>query len=88
MTTSTYKFNADDLAPFNNKAVHSDGELCYVCGRKLGANPLYFEVHEGGYLRLQDGTEAIRDGGYMGHYAVGSECAKKFAPNLLKKLGA
>jgi hypothetical protein len=86
--TTTFDFNAGDSAPFNEKAISTSEELCHVCGRKVGKNPLWFEVVNGGDLRLQDGTEAIRDAGYMGHYPVGSECAKKFAPNLLKRLGA
>ena len=87
MATKTYEFNAGDAAPFNELATTLvDRELCYVCGRKLGANPLYFEVINGGDLRSQDGTEAIQDAGYMGCYPVGSTCAHKFAPGLLFKI--
>jgi hypothetical protein len=89
MTTTTYEFNAGDGAPFNELATTLvDRELCYVCGRKLGANPLYFEVINGGDLRLQDGTEydIASDRGYMGCYPVGSTCAHKFAPGLLFKM--
>ena len=87
--TTTYMFNAGDQAPFNHKASHAaDQEFCYVCGRKLGANPLYFEVIEGGDLRLQNGTEydVQSDAGYMGCFPVGSTCANKFAPNILFKM--
>lgn len=85
---TTFTFNAGDNAPFHAKAINHDLDCCYVCGRILGKNPMYMEVIDGGFIREQDGTEPIRDGGYMGHYPIGSECAKKFAPNLLKKLGA
>ena len=87
---SQIKFNAGDAAPFHPKAVDSvEIEFCFVCGRKLGANPIYFEVINGGELREQDGTQAIQDGGYMGYFPVGSECAKKFAPNVaVVKVGA
>lgn len=91
MATKTYEFNAGDAAPFNHKASHTVGvELCYVCGRKLGANPLFFEVINGGDLRLQDGTEydIASDNGYMGCFPVGTTCAHKFAPNILFKMGA
>ena len=93
-STTSYEFNAGDSAPFNDKASREvEQELCFVCGRKLGANPLYFEVINGGDLRLQDGTEydIANDRGYMGCYPVGSTCAHKFAPNILfhmKKAGA
>jgi hypothetical protein len=60
---------------------------CVQCGRKVGANAWYVEVIDGGYIRLQDGTEAnVSDAGYMGCYAIGNECAKSFAPNLLIKM--
>ena len=69
--------------------VGQDDFYCVQCGRKVGANAWYVEVINGGEIRLQDGTEAnINDAGYMGCYAVGNECAKKFAPNLLIKLGS
>lgn len=86
MATTTFTYNANEDAPFHPKAIVSDLELCSVCGRILGKNPWYMEVIDGGYIRLQDGTEPVRDGGYMGHYPIGTECAKKFAPNLLKKM--
>ena len=78
------------MAPFNEKAAQSSEiELCYVCGRKLGKNPIYFEVINGGELREQNGSPAVRDAGYMGCFPVGSECKKKFAPNVaIIKMGA
>ena len=88
---TTFEFNAGDPMPCNEKASSAiDQELCFVCGRKLGKNPLYFEVINGGDLRLQDCTEYDRssDNGYMGCYPVGSTCAHKFAPNLLIKMEA
>jgi hypothetical protein len=60
-------------------------DYCIQCGRKVGANPWMVEVINGGDIRLQDGTEAIHDGGYMGWWPIGNECAKSFAPNLLFK---
>jgi hypothetical protein len=60
--------------------------FCVQCGRKVGANPWYVEVIDGGYIRRQDGTPADQnDAGYMGCWAVGNECAKAFAPDLLFK---
>jgi hypothetical protein len=60
-------------------------DFCVQCGRKVGNNPWMVEVIDGGYIRLQDGTETILDGGYMGCYPVGNECAKAFESNILLK---
>jgi hypothetical protein len=61
--------------------------FCVQCGRKVGADAWYVELIDGGEIRLQDGTEAdVNDAGYMGCWAVGNECAKSFAPNLLFKM--
>lgn len=79
-------FNAGDAAPFNPKIHTSSEALCCVCGRKVGKNSWFFEVINGGDLRKQDGTEAVRDAGYMGCYPVGSECAKKFEDGILLKM--
>jgi hypothetical protein len=59
--------------------------FCVQCGRKVGADAWYVEMINGGEIRLQDGTEAVQDAGYMGWWPVGNECAKKFAPGLLFK---
>lgn len=78
------EFNAGDPAPFH-EGIHKDGaERCVVCGRKVGKKSYLVEVIDGGDIREQDGTEAdTEDAGYMGCWPVGSECAKKFAPNIL-----
>ena len=77
--TATIKFNLGSTAPSNRKALDSCDALCTVCGRKLGANPSYFEVNTG--------WEIITPGDVnedsQGCFPVGSECAKKFAPDLL-----
>ena len=79
------QFKAGDPAPFNEK-IHQDSEnRCCVCGRKTSEDSYYMEVINGGEIREQDGTEAVYDGGYMGCWSIGSECAKKFAPNILFK---
>jgi len=86
---SNVEFKAGDPAPFHPD-IHKDSESrCCVCGRKTKENSLYMEVVDGGNIREQDGTEAdIYDPGYMGCWSIGSECAKKFAPNILFKRGA
>ena len=61
-------------------------KFCVQCGRKVGEDPWWVEVIEGGEIREQDGSEAdYTDAGYMGHFPVGNECAKKFAKNILFK---
>jgi len=87
---SESRFEAGDPAPFHDD-IHKDSEdRCVVCGRKVGKNSYFVEVVNGGEIREQDGTEhdTASDAGYMGCWQVGSECAKKFAPNILFKRGA
>ena len=90
---STTTINAQGSVNFaepkmsDKKEYASDAQFCVQCGRLVGANPWMVEVVDGGVIRLQDGTEGVHDGGYMGWWAVGNECAKSFAPNLLKKWG-
>lgn len=89
MSVATVKIQAGDQPNFvEPKAnVGATENYCVQCGRKVGANAWYVEVIDGGYIRLQDGTEAdVNDAGYMGCYAIGNECAKSFAPNLLFKM--
>jgi hypothetical protein len=60
--------------------------FCIQCGKKVGADPYWVQVINGGEIREQDGSEAdYNDAGYMGYFAVGNECAKKFAKNILFK---
>jgi hypothetical protein len=67
--------------------VSATESYCVQCGRKVGANPWFVEIINGGDIRLQDGTEAdLSDAGYMGCWPVGNECAKEFASNLLFKM--
>lgn len=77
-------YNAGDSAPLNDKANHTVEALCFECGRKLGKNPLYFEVNTGWTLILPNSD----DKNSQGCFPIGRECAKKFAPELLQKIGA
>jgi hypothetical protein len=80
-----YKYIGGNPAPFmmsNNW--HYGQETCMVCDRKVGKSPYRVEVIEGGSLR--DQTKPYEsEAGYMGTWAVGSECAKQFDPNTLIK---
>jgi hypothetical protein len=90
MSVATTKIQAGGSVNFAEpKAnVKWNEPFCVQCGRKVGADAWYVEVIDGGDIRLQDGTEhdVANDAGYMGCWAVGNECAKSFAPNLLFKM--
>ena len=81
MTTDVL-FKAGDPAPFNDKAADSL-DYCFSCGRKLGSNPWFFEVNQGWMLI----DPSAKNSDSQGCFPVGVECAKKFNPELLVKLG-
>lgn len=67
----------------------SDYEPCQCCGRKVGKNPLYAIVVGGGSSLClpADAAEFEKhDGGWMGCYPIGSECAKMFPAGYLTTL--
>jgi len=67
----------------------SDYEPCQCCGRKVGKNPLYAIVVNGGIslCTLEDSAEFEKhDGGWMGCYPIGRECAKAFPAGYLTTL--
>jgi hypothetical protein len=84
MTTATFKYNAGDAAPHNEKALNSYDDLCTECGRALGKNPLYFEVNTSWQIIVPNSDEKNS----QGCFPIGSTCAHKFAPELLIKMGA
>ena len=84
-----YTYNAGDGMFWNENydACDKNGvqiERCTICARKLGANPFFVEVHNGG--DLVEFGKAVHDSGYMGCWPIGSECAKKFSPELIGNL--
>jgi len=83
--TTTNKFNAGEQMPFHpNLHTKTNKEYCALCGKGLGQNPVYVEVHAGGML-VEFG-KGIQDAGYMGCWAIGTSCANKFSPELIGKL--
>lgn len=70
-----------DQAPANKKAINSVNELCFVCGRALGKNPLYFEVNTNWEI-IAPGSDNLNS---QGCFPVGQTCANKFVPGLLIK---
>jgi hypothetical protein len=90
MATTTSKIQAGEQPNFAEPKSNVEWNeiFCVQCGRKVGKNSWFVEVINGGDIRLQDGTEydISSDPGYMGCWAVGNECAKSFAPNLLFKM--
>lgn len=81
--------HGDDM-PFKGGIHQGEMNRCAVCERKTGNDPLYVEVFDGGAIWdvSTHGEADINDRGYMGHYPVGSECAKKFATGVLKGVAA
>jgi len=81
--TKTYEYTAGSQMFWSEKLdnVRATEEHCTLCARKLGKNFLMVEVHNGGDLVAKG--FAVEDSGYMGAWPVGSECAKKFSPELL-----
>jgi hypothetical protein len=84
-----YKFNAGDGMFWHDNYGNNDKqgnpiERCTICARKLGENPVFVEVHNGG--DLVEFGKGIQDGGYMGCWPIGSECAKQFSPELIGHL--
>lgn len=77
---TTYKYNAGNRAPSNQKAMDTS-DLCMECGRALGKNPLYFEVNTDWEVIVPNSD----DENSQGCWPIGSTCAHKFAPNLLIK---
>lgn len=83
-----YLYMAGSPAPFRdtNGSTNIDyGQgTCMVCNRKVGKKPYRVEVIKGGDLRDQTKPYEM-EAGYMGTWAVGSECAKHFDPVVLIK---
>jgi len=83
---STYELNAGDAMSWHDKVfTDTSVDRCSVCGRKVSGNELFVEVHDGGNL-VEFGKGDVHSAGYMGCWAVGTECAKKFSPELLGKI--
>lgn len=82
MTTPIYTLGSD--APCNEKATNSTGEVCYCCGRKLGANPLYMHVNTCWELIARNDESADS----QGCFPIGSTCANKFADGILFRMEA
>lgn len=60
---------------------------CCVCAKRLPKKRhddkgIWLIMCEGGTHMAKIGTEDANDPGFMGEYAVGSDCAKKFAAKL------
>jgi hypothetical protein len=68
---------------------YGDLNCCQCCGRTVGKNPLGAIIVGGGGEMCQPADNAAfmqNDGGYMGWYPVGSECAKHFPAGYLTTL--
>lgn len=83
MTTSTI-YTLGSSAPINQKAADAMDELCFCCGRKLGANPFYMHVNTSWELIARNDESADS----QGCFPIGSTCANKFADGILFRMEA
>ena len=75
-----------DQEPRFAEPKNADAEnSCVECGRTCGNNPWFIEVIDGGIVATNPGLNDLNDSGYMGCWAVGNECAKKFNKESLFK---
>lgn len=58
---------------------------CQCCGRAVSAKAAYIIVCDGGasLVHPEDADSLLNDGGFMGCFPVGSECAKKIPAEYL-----
>lgn len=80
-----YTYELLDPAPMNEKAINSHIKLCTECGKKLGSNPLYFEVNTSWQLMQPNSANNQNS---QGLFPIGRTCASKFDPALLTEIGA
>jgi hypothetical protein len=66
---------------------YGDINSCQCCGRKVGANPIGIIVVNGGasLCHPEDHKALENDGGYMGWFPIGSECAKRIPAEYLTR---
>ena len=74
---------------WTHKHDHEYGSLasCQCCGRPVSRNAVGSVVGDGGssIVHPDDAASIITDGGYMGWYPIGSECAKKIPAEYLTR---
>lgn len=65
--------------------VFDDCDKCLICNRTIkGHTKFWAEIVDGGEHIAKPGTADTKDGGYMGFWAVGSECSKKIPSEFLR----
>jgi hypothetical protein len=79
-TTTTNLIGHDDDV---NWAARGSVNNCVQCGRKTSANAKWVQIYNGGQVFAKSEGIAERNGGWMGWFPVGSECAKQFAAGVL-----
>lgn len=64
---------------FSIEKNHGDINYCQCCGRKVGADPWWVVVVDGGaaLCRPEDSKHYYGDGGFMGAWPIGRECVKR-----------
>ena len=74
---------------WKHKHDHEYGSIhsCQCCGRAVSDNALGIVVADGGssIVHPEDAATLVDNGGYMGWYPIGSECAKKIPSEYLTR---
>lgn len=83
MTTTTAQATKISHHGDVNWAAGGSVDDCVQCGRKIGSKAKWVQIYAGGYVWAKSEGECERDGGWMGWFPVGSECAKQFADGVL-----
>ena len=84
---TTTKLSHADILPFKMGKQAGSINHCAICEKAVGNSPLLVEIYAGGLIwdASRNGEPDQNDAGYMGHYPIGLECAKKFAADVLKE---
>lgn len=73
-------FSGKNYGKNDSKVNHTTHQPCAICGKGVDKNNTKFEavVINGGSSWGDDSSDT-QDGGYMGTWPIGNDCAKKFA---------
>jgi hypothetical protein len=80
--------------PFSGRRYHDHAATCpagsnpcALCGKPIAERPenLFAHVVDGGgrFLRLDEEPAHVEDGGEMGCWPIGGDCARRFPPGYL-----
>jgi hypothetical protein len=86
-------YRTKPLPAIKTKLIPSDGNFCYICGKKIKSKR-YYQIHVvdgGGYvLHNQDEEIYSKEGdprADLGGWNVGSDCARKLGNDYITRAG-